>query len=148
MRDVGRANDNTSQDARPRLSPLLSLDVCDNRLSRLCALNTWTHCVWYAANDEEGLALHSSKGWLPAVRDCYSCGGCQNSHTRVKVTLTYIVLNTRFPERRYPGKFDLWSSHSIFHTLVACAAVIQLMGYLAALDFAHANLTCSSLSRM
>ncbi|EEQ30825.1 hypothetical protein McanMca71_002103 [Microsporum canis] len=51
---------------------------------------------------------------------------------------------TRFPESRYPGKFDLWGSHSIFHVLVVCAAVVQLMGYLDAFDYAHANLTCSS----
>ncbi|TVY29114.1 ADIPOR-like receptor [Lachnellula hyalina] len=52
---------------------------------------------------------------------------------------------TRFPESRYPGNFDLWGSHSIFHVLVVCAAVVQFMGYLDAFDYAHANLTCSSL---
>ncbi|KAH8783002.1 hemolysin-III family protein [Diaporthe sp. PMI_573] len=52
---------------------------------------------------------------------------------------------TRFPERQNPGTFDLWSSHSIFHFPVVCAAVVQLMGYLDAFDSAHANLTCSSL---
>ncbi|PVH68597.1 HlyIII-domain-containing protein [Cadophora sp. DSE1049] len=52
---------------------------------------------------------------------------------------------TRFPESRYPGKFDLWGSHSIFHVLVVCAAVVQLIGYLDTFDYAHANLTCSSL---
>ncbi|PMD47894.1 hemolysin-III family protein [Hyaloscypha variabilis F] len=52
---------------------------------------------------------------------------------------------TRFPESRYPGKFDLMGSHSIFHILVVCAAVVQLMGYLDAFDYAHAKLTCSSL---
>ncbi|KAJ6035562.1 hemolysin-III family protein [Penicillium canescens] len=52
---------------------------------------------------------------------------------------------TRFPESQYPGKFDLWGSHSIFHILVVCAAVVQLMGYLDAFDYAQANLTCSSL---
>lgn len=67
------------------------------------------------------------------------------SHTRDKLTLTYVVLKTRFPESRYPGKFDLWGSHAIFHILVVCAAVVQLMGYLDAFDYAHANLTCSSL---
>ncbi|KAK4188111.1 hemolysin-III related-domain-containing protein [Podospora australis] len=50
---------------------------------------------------------------------------------------------TRFPESRYPGKFDLWGSHSIFHVLVVCAAVVQLMGYLDAFDYAQANLACS-----
>ncbi|PVH67396.1 hemolysin-III family protein [Cadophora sp. DSE1049] len=52
---------------------------------------------------------------------------------------------TRFPESRYPGKFDLWGSHAIFHILVVCAAVVQLIGYLDAFDYAQANLTCSFL---
>ncbi|OWT42544.1 hemolysin-III family protein [Pochonia chlamydosporia 170] len=67
------------------------------------------------------------------------------AHTTEKLTLIHVVLKTRFPESRYPGKFDLWGSHSIFHILVVCAAVVQLMGYLDAFDYAHANLTCSSL---
>lgn len=67
------------------------------------------------------------------------------SHTREQLTLTYELLKTRFPESQYPGKFDLWGSHSIFHILVVCAAVVQLMGYLDAFDYAQANLTCSSL---
>ncbi|KAJ6018484.1 hemolysin-III family protein [Penicillium canescens] len=65
--------------------------------------------------------------------------------TQEKLTLTHVVLKTRFPESQYPGKFDLWGSHSIFHILVVCAAVVQLMGYLDAFDYAQANLTCSSL---
>ncbi|KAL2829090.1 hemolysin-III family protein [Aspergillus pseudoustus] len=52
---------------------------------------------------------------------------------------------TRFPESKYPGKFDLCGSHSIFHILVVCAAVVQLVGYLGAFNFAQTNLTCSSL---
>ncbi|KAH6977789.1 hemolysin-III family protein [Fusarium venenatum] len=36
------------------------------------------------------------------------------------------------------------SSHSIFHILVVFAAVVQLIGYLDALDYAHTNLICSS----
>jgi len=66
------------------------------------------------------------------------------SHTREKSTLTHVILKTRFPESRYPGKFDLWGSHSIFHVLVVCAAVVQLIGYLDAFDHARTNLTCSS----
>ncbi|CZR43859.1 uncharacterized protein FPRO_13666 [Fusarium proliferatum ET1] len=54
-------------------------------------------------------------------------------------TLFYL---TRFPESRYPGEFDLWGSHSIFHMLVVCAAVVQLAGYLDAFDYARTNLTC------
>jgi adiponectin receptor len=60
------------------------------------------------------------------------------------LSITCVVLKTRFPESRYPGKFDLWGSHSIFHVLVVCAAVVQTMGYLEAFDYAHANLSCSS----
>lgn len=67
-----------------------------------------------------------------------------HTQTREKLTLTCVALKTRFPERRYPGKFDLLGSHSIFHILVVCAAVVQLMGYLDAFDYVHANLTCSS----
>lgn len=47
---------------------------------------------------------------------------------------------TRFPEIRYAGKFDLWGSHAIFHVLVVCAAVVQLMGYLNAFDYVQTNL--------
>ncbi|KAL3496000.1 hypothetical protein BJX62DRAFT_222307 [Aspergillus germanicus] len=43
---------------------------------------------------------------------------------------------TRFPKSQYPGKFDLFGSHSIFHILVVCAAVVQLVGYLDAFDYA------------
>ncbi|KAL3440488.1 hemolysin-III related-domain-containing protein [Aspergillus insuetus] len=52
---------------------------------------------------------------------------------------------SRFPESRYPGRFDLCGSHSIFHMLVVCAAVVQLIGYLDAFDYAQANLACISL---
>ena len=60
-------------------------------------------------------------------------------------SLTYFLLKTRYPESRYPGKFDLCGSHAIFHVLVVCAAVVQLLGYLDAYDYARANLTCSPL---
>ncbi|KAK4895176.1 hypothetical protein LTR27_006785 [Elasticomyces elasticus] len=63
-------------------------------------------------------------------------------NTRDMLNLTQ-WFQTRYPESRYPGKFDLWGSHSIFHVLVVCAAVVQLMGYLDAFDYAHANLTYS-----
>jgi adiponectin receptor len=66
-------------------------------------------------------------------------------HEREKLALTHVSLKTRFPESRYPGKFDLCGSHSIFHMLVVCAAVVQSMGYLDAFDYAQANLTCVSL---
>ncbi|KAF8847123.1 HlyIII-domain-containing protein [Acephala macrosclerotiorum] len=36
---------------------------------------------------------------------------------------------TRFPESKWPGKFDVWfCSHQIFHILVVCASVVHLKG--------------------
>ncbi|KAJ0413350.1 hemolysin-III related-domain-containing protein [Aspergillus carlsbadensis] len=55
-----------------------------------------------------------------------------------------LIHGLMFPESRYPGKFDLCGSHSIFHILVVSAAVVQLMGYLDAFDYAQTNITCSS----
>ncbi|KAM3460582.1 hypothetical protein NHJ6243_005753 [Beauveria neobassiana] len=49
----------------------------------------------------------------------------------------------RFPESWWPGKFDMCSSHSFMHFLVVCAAVIQMIGYLEAFDYAYSNITCS-----
>ncbi|ENH66049.1 hypothetical protein FOC1_g10001956, partial [Fusarium oxysporum f. sp. cubense race 1] len=56
-----------------------------------------------------------------------------------------LLFGTWFPESLYPGKFDLCGSHSIFHVLVVCAFVVQLIGYLDAFDYANTNLTCSTL---
>lgn len=67
------------------------------------------------------------------------------SKTREELNVTHLPLKTRFPESRYPGKFDLCGSHSVFHILVVCAAMVQLIGYLDAFDYAQANLTYSSL---
>ncbi|EMT73718.1 ADIPOR-like receptor spbc12c2.09c, partial [Fusarium odoratissimum] len=67
------------------------------------------------------------------------------AQTREITALTEAVLKTRFPESLCPGKFDLGGSHSIFHILVVCAFVVQLVGYLDAFDYANTNLTCSSL---
>lgn len=48
----------------------------------------------------------------------------------------------RFPESWWPGKFDMCSSHSFMHILVVCAAVIQMIGYVKAFDYAHSHITC------
>ncbi|KAH7016044.1 hemolysin-III related-domain-containing protein [Microdochium trichocladiopsis] len=50
----------------------------------------------------------------------------------------------RFPESWWPGGFDMCSSHSFMHILVVCAAVIQMIGYLEAFDYAYLNITCSA----
>jgi adiponectin receptor len=47
----------------------------------------------------------------------------------------------RFPERKYPGTFDIWgSSHQIFHIFVLLAAASHLYGMTKAFDFHHSIL--------
>lgn len=50
----------------------------------------------------------------------------------------------RWPESSYPGKFDLWGSHTIFHVLVVCAVAISTMGHFSGFNYAQRNFTCAS----
>ncbi|UKZ79331.1 hypothetical protein TrVFT333_007081 [Trichoderma virens FT-333] len=57
-----------------------------------------------------------------------------------------LVYVTKFPESRFPGKFDIYgSSHQLFHILVVFATVTQLIGILDAFDYNYVHRTCSSL---
>jgi hypothetical protein len=139
---------NASQVPGPQVSHLPSDDIRGDWLVRGCALNPWTQCVRHAANDEKSSAIYSGKSRLPSIWDFVLCSespGLPISQQERNRLLTHVVLKTRFPESHYPGKFDLWGSHSIFHILVVCAAVVQLLGYLDAFDYAQANLACSSV---
>lgn len=56
-----------------------------------------------------------------------------------------MVSKARWPERSWPGSFDIWgSSHQIFHVLVVMAAASHLYGLLKAFDFHHGapGVTC------
>lgn len=64
--------------------------------------------------------------------------------TGEKLILTHVIRKMRFPESWWPGKFDMCSSHSFMHILVVSAAVIQMIGYLEAFDYAYSNITCSA----
>ncbi|KAL7923828.1 mPR-like GPCR protein [Trichoderma austrokoningii] len=56
-----------------------------------------------------------------------------------------LIYATRFPESRFPGKFNIYgSSHQLFHILVVFATVAQLVGILLAFDYNHFHRTCSS----
>ena len=143
--DVDHLHDNASQVPGPKVSRLPSIDVRCDWLVRCCALDPWTLCVRHVADDEESFSLYSGKGRLPSIWDFVLCSKSPNFARKREIDPNACGSKTRFPESRYPGKFDLWGSHSIFHILVVCAAVVQLMGYLDAFDYAHANLTCSSL---
>lgn len=51
------------------------------------------------------------------------------------------TLQARWPERRWPGAFDIWgSSHQIFHVFVVLAAASHLYGMIKAFDFHHTGL--------
>lgn len=56
--------------------------------------------------------------------------------------LIQMIGKTKFPERQWPGKFDMCNSHSFMHILVVCAAVVQMIGYLEAFDYAYSEITC------
>lgn len=58
------------------------------------------------------------------------------SRTGDNLILVNMMRKRRFPESRWPERFDMRSSHSIMHILVVCAAVIQILGYLEAFDYA------------
>jgi len=66
------------------------------------------------------------------------------AHTGENLILIHMIGKLRFPESRWPGRFDMCSSHSFMHVLVVFASVIQLMGYLKAFDYAYSRITCSA----
>ncbi|TLD31493.1 hypothetical protein PspLS_02264 [Pyricularia sp. CBS 133598] len=51
------------------------------------------------------------------------------------------IYAARWPERSFPGKFDIWcSSHQIFHIFVLLAAASHMYGMIKAFDFRHSPL--------
>lgn len=144
FRDVDHLYDNASQVPGPEVSPLPSIDVRGVWLVRRCALDPRARHVWHIADDEKSFSLYFGKGRVPSIWDFVLCSQSHRFAPEIAIDPNTCVLKTRFPESRYPGKFDLLGSHSIFHILVVCAAVVQLIGYLDAFDYAQANLTCSS----
>jgi adiponectin receptor len=67
-----------------------------------------------------------------------------SSHTAENLILIHMIRKMRFPESRWPGKLDMCNSHSFMHILVVFAAVIQMIGYLEAFDYAYSRITCSA----
>lgn len=59
------------------------------------------------------------------------------------ILLGALVYGTRFPEKLYPGRFDIWgNSHQIFHVIVVAATSIHLLGFLKALHWNHEYQRC------
>ncbi|KAK1624113.1 hypothetical protein BDP81DRAFT_484353 [Colletotrichum phormii] len=61
-------------------------------------------------------------------------------------TIFALIYATKFPERIFPGKFDIvGSSHQLYHILVVFATVTQLIAVLKAFDYNYGNRVCLSL---
>ena len=67
------------------------------------------------------------------------------SHTREKLTLTHVVLRPGFPKVDILANSTYGAPIRSFTSWWYAPLLVQLMGYLDAFDYAHANLTCSSL---
>lgn len=65
------------------------------------------------------------------------------------VLIGALVYGMRFPEKLYPGHFDIWgSSHQLFHVLVVLATAVHLFGVLNALKWNHANRQCRTSDKV
>jgi adiponectin receptor len=51
-----------------------------------------------------------------------------------------VLYSTRFPERWYPIRFDIYGhSHQLLHVIVVLAGLVYLVGLLRAVSFAHSQ---------
>ncbi|EPS45444.1 hypothetical protein H072_563 [Dactylellina haptotyla CBS 200.50] len=54
-----------------------------------------------------------------------------------------VFYGTRFPESKWPGKFDIWfSSHQIFHVFVVLATAVHWLGITLAYDYNYTHRQC------
>ena len=59
------------------------------------------------------------------------------------LSVAHSLLQTHFPEIRWPGLFDIWgASHQIFHVFVVLGAVSHFYGILSAFDWNYNNPRC------
>ena len=65
------------------------------------------------------------------------------------ILLGALIYGMRFPEKLYPGQFDIWgSSHQIFHVLVVLATSVHLLGVLNAFEWNYENQRCRTGDRL
>lgn len=83
FRDVDHLHHNASQVPGLKISPLPSIHVRGDWLVRCCALDPWTHCVRYIADDEKSFSLYFGKSRLPSIWDFVLCSKPPNfAHKR------------------------------------------------------------------
>ena len=97
----------------------------------------WPRALWDQANarshriDLAGIARFSVYPWSWAL-----C--CEFFPSKVEAHFECWWQQARWPERAWPGSFDIWgSSHQLFHILVVLAAASHLYGLLKAFDYHH-----------
>ncbi|KAJ2901556.1 ADIPOR-like receptor SPBC12C2.09c [Zalerion maritima] len=86
-------------------------------------------------------------GVVPVIHGVFLYGYTLMNH---KMGLNWVLLQgilyitgattyaLRFPEKKWPGRFDIWgSSHQIFHWFVVAAATSHLVGMVKAFDWNH-----------
>uniref|UniRef100_A0A1I8JBE3 Adiponectin receptor protein n=2 Tax=Macrostomum lignano TaxID=282301 RepID=A0A1I8JBE3_9PLAT len=74
---------------------------------------------------------HVSLGWLSLMAVLYITGA--------------VIYAARFPERLFPGKFDIWlQSHQIFHVFVIVAAIVHFHGILRVANYRLTEGDCLS----
>ena len=99
-----------------------------------------TECTYGELNERMGL------GWVILQGALYISGAFLYAVSCLAVYLFRHSLLTnaqqaRWPERTWPGRFDIWgSSHQIFHVFVVLAAASHLHGMIQAFDFHHTGL--------
>ena len=142
--DVYYLHNNVSEVPRPEISALPSGDVRGYWCFRCCSFDHGFNIFGMSLMMRKAFPYTLAKAGLFLSGSWFYAVSLPISHARENLSLIYGAPKTGFPESQCPGKFDLCGSHSIFHILVVCATVVQLVGYLEAFDYAQANLTCSS----
>lgn len=145
LRHPNNPHNTTPQLPRHQTPPLPSTNVRGNRSLRSRPPDPRPHRLRPLADDDQSLSLYSGKSSMSFVRNCVLRSKSLPLSSTQSKRETDTILKTRFPESRYPGNFDLWGSHAIFHISVVCAAVVQLTGYLNAFGYAQANIGCLDL---
>ncbi|KAF5716584.1 hemolysin-III family [Fusarium globosum] len=78
----------------PKVPPLASIDVYGDWVIWASALDSWNSYLRHVSDDGKSVTVYSSKSRMPPIGNSALC------------------------ESKYPGEFDLWGSHAVFHIMV------------------------------
>ena len=120
-----------------------NIDVCDDWFMWCCVFDSWIQNVQFVTNDEKSFFLYFKKNKLFSVWNFVLYSKSLIFAHKKKLILTNVILKIRFFENSYFDKFNLWNFHLIFHILIVCVVVIQLMNYLNVFNYVYANFICS-----